>query len=126
MNVDHPFHFDASGRTARADADAHIRDMIEQVLFTAPGERVNRPDFGTGLQQLVFSATSDELAAAIAFSVQGALQKWIGPSIVVEDVSVDSDENELSVHVRYTVVRTGERGLGLGASSSSGISSSQL
>ena len=63
MNVDYPFHFDAHGRTAAADDDGHIRDLIEQVLFTSPGERVNRPTYGSGLMQLVFAPNSDALAA---------------------------------------------------------------
>ena len=56
MNLDFPYHFDSHGRTAAIDYDAHIRDLIEQVLFTAPGERVNRPDFGSGLLRLVFGS----------------------------------------------------------------------
>ena len=66
MNIDFPFHFDGSGRTASTDDDDHIRDMIEQLLFTSPGERVNRPDFGSGLLQLVFAPNSPELASAAA------------------------------------------------------------
>ena len=71
--LDYPYHFDGRGRTAATSNDAHMRDLIEQVLFTAPGERVNRPDFGSGLMQLVFAPNSDELAAATQFLVQGAL-----------------------------------------------------
>ena len=58
MNIDFPFHFDARGRTATPPTTDHIRDMIEQLLFTAPGERVNRPDFGSGLLQMVFAPNS--------------------------------------------------------------------
>ena len=60
MNIDFPFHSDSRGRTATTDDDDHIRDMIEQFLFTNPGERVNRPDFGSGLLQLVFAPNSPE------------------------------------------------------------------
>ena len=81
MYVDHPYRFDARGRTAETTTSEHIRDLIEQVLFTAPGERVNRPDFGCGLQRLVFAPNSDELAAASQFLVQGALQQWLGDLI---------------------------------------------
>src|SRR5919205_1882945 len=88
MNVDYPYRFDARGRTAETDTSNHIRDMIEQVLFTAPGERVNRPDFGCGLQRLVFAPNSDELAAASQFLVQGALQQWLGDLIELNDVEV--------------------------------------
>jgi len=106
MNVDYPFHFDGRGRTATTDYDEHIRDLIEQVLFTSPGERVNRPDFGCGLRQLVFAPNSDELAAATQFLVQGSLQQWLGDLIKVETVDVRAVESSLTVTVRYTVIRS--------------------
>ena len=109
MNIDYPFRFDNRGRTAEADGDNHIRDLIEQVLFTAPGERVNRPDFGSGLMQLVFAPNSDELATATQFIVQGSLQQWLGDLIEVNEVQVDSQDSSLSVTVQYTVRRTQQR-----------------
>jgi phage baseplate assembly protein W len=108
-NMDFPYHFDTRGRTASAGEDDHIRDMIAQVLFTAPGERVNRPDFGSGILELVFAPNSDELATATQFLVQGALQRWLGDLIVVEAVAVESDEGLLRVTVRYVVRRTQQR-----------------
>lgn len=105
-NVDYSLHFDGRGRTAEADDDAHIRDLIEQVLFTAPGEPVNRPDFGSGLMQLVFAPNSDELAAATQFLAQGALQQWLGDLIEPNAVEVESEDSSLRVTVQYTVRRT--------------------
>ena len=105
MNIDYPFHFDGRGRTARTDDEDHIRDLIEQVLFTAPGERVNRPSFGTGLAQLLFAPNGDELGTATQFLVQGALQQWLGDLILVEAVQVDSQDEILTVTVRYVVRR---------------------
>ncbi len=101
--IGYPFRIDGRGRTARAEGDAHIRDLIEQVLFTAPGERVNRPTFGTGLQQLVFAPNSEELATALQFLVQGALQQWLGDLIQVEAVGVESEDATLRVTVQYIV-----------------------
>jgi len=109
MDVDFPFNFDGRGRTAETSGDAHIRDLIEQVLFTAPGERVNRPTFGCGLAQLVFTPNSDELAAATQYLVHGALQQWLGDLIQVEDVLVENNESRLSVAVQYVVRRTQQR-----------------
>jgi len=106
MNLDFPLHFNGRGRTGETDNDAHLRDLIEQVLFTAPGERVNRPDFGSGLLQLVFAPNSDELAAATQFLVQGALQQWLGALIQVDAVQVDNQDSTLHVTVQYTVRRT--------------------
>jgi phage baseplate assembly protein W len=109
MNIDFPYHFDNRGRTAETAGDDHIRDLIEQLLFTSPGERVNRPDFGSGLLQLVFAPNSPEIAAAIQFQVQAALQQWLGDLIQVEAVEAQSEDATLGVTVRYTVRRTQER-----------------
>lgn len=111
MNVQFPYSFDPRGRTADSDLDTnpqnrHIRDLIEQVLFTAPGERVNRPDFGCGLLQLVFAPNSVELASATQYLVQGALQNTLGNLISLNDVSVSAAENVLTVIVQYTVRST--------------------
>ncbi len=109
MEIAYPFHVDGRGRSAEASGDEHIRQMIEQVLFTTPGERVNRPEFGSGLLQLVFEPNSQELAAATEATVQGALQRWLGDVIQVEAVKVESVESTLRVIVRYLVRRTQER-----------------
>jgi hypothetical protein len=109
MQLDYPYSIDGRGRTATAAPDPHIRDMIEQVLFTAPGERVNRPEFGCGLAHLVFAPNSPELAAATQLLVQGALQQWLGEVIAVEAVAVEAFESQLRVAVQYVVRRTGQR-----------------
>jgi phage baseplate assembly protein W len=106
MNIDFPFHIDGRGRAAATDDDDHIRDMIEQVLFTNPGERVNRPDFGSGLLQLVFAANSPELAAALQFTLQAALQRFLGDLIDLQQLQVDAQDARLSVVVNYVVRRT--------------------
>jgi hypothetical protein len=107
MNIDFPYHFDSRGRTAAPnDDDAHIRDLIEQVLFTAPGERVNRPDFGSGLLRLVFAPNSDQLAATTQYLVQGSLQQYLGDLIQVDAVEVENEDSILRVTVRYLVRRT--------------------
>jgi hypothetical protein len=108
MNVAFPYRIDGRGRSAEAlDDDAHLRELIEQVLFTVPGERVNRPDFGCGLMQLVFAPNSDELAATLQVLVQGALQQWLGSLLRVDEVRASSSGATLSVQVRYTALRTG-------------------
>jgi phage baseplate assembly protein W len=109
MQIDYPYHIDNRGRTAQTSGDDHIRDLIEQVLFTSPGERVNRPTFGTGLLQLVFAPTSDELATTTQFLVQGALQQWLGELVQVEAVKVASVDSTLTVTVQYVVRRDQRR-----------------
>ncbi len=108
-NLDFPFRFDSRGRTAQTDDADHIRDLIYQVLFTSPGERVMRPDFGSGLLQLVFAPNSDVLAATTQALVQGALQQWLGDLIVVEAVSVEVEDATLRVTVKYVIRRTATR-----------------
>jgi uncharacterized protein len=107
--IDYPFQFDGRGRTAGTGYDDHIRDMIEQVLFTSPGERVNRPDFGSGLLQLVFAPAGTELAAATQFLVQAGLQQYLGDLIEVEAVEVGVEDATLRVTVSYVVRRTLQR-----------------
>jgi len=109
MQIDYPFHFDGRGRTAHSGPDEHIRDLIEQVLFTSPGERVNRPAFGSGVMQLLFAPNNDALASATQLTVQGALQQWLRDLILVESVDVENDDAILRVHVEYVVRRTQQR-----------------
>jgi phage baseplate assembly protein W len=107
MNIDFPFQFDAGGRTAQTDDDDHIRDMIEQLIFTNAGERVNRPDFGSGLLQLVFAPNSPEIAAALQFTLQAALDRWLGDLIDVQRLEVTSEDASLTVDLGYVVRATG-------------------
>jgi phage baseplate assembly protein W len=100
----YPFKIDGRGRTAAA-GDDHIKQLIEQVLFTALGERVNRPTFGSGVNQLVFAPNSSELASATQFLVQGALQQWLKDLIHVESVTARNDESTLTVVVHYNMVK---------------------
>lgn len=107
--LDDPFHLDTRGRSAETGADDHVRDLIFQVLFTNPGERVNRPDFGCGLKQLVFMPNSDALVTATQQLVQGSLQRWLGEVISVERVDVQAVDSRLEVTVVYMRRDTGER-----------------
>jgi len=109
MNIDFPFHFDHHGRTAATDDDDHIRDMIEQFLFTNAGERVNRPEFGSGLLQLIFAPNSPELATALQFTIQAGLQRWLEDVVEVRNLEVTSKDSELRVVVQYLVRRTGQQ-----------------
>lgn len=119
-----PFRVDRRGRTAHAGHDEHVRDLIEQLLFTSPGERVMRPDFGCGLLDLVFAPNSPELISTLELSVQAALQRWLGDRIEVDALDVSGDasprtpggaagddgthpENVVRVHLAYTVRATG-------------------
>lgn len=105
--LDFPYHVDGRGRSAETEEDDHIRDMMIQVLFTDPGERVNRPDFGCGVKQLVFMPNSEALATATQFLIQGALQRWLDNVIQVERVAVENVDSELGVTIAYSKRRGG-------------------
>jgi hypothetical protein len=107
--LDYPFGFDGSGQVARTDPDDHVKDMIYQLLFTNPGERVNLPDFGCGLLQMVFMPNSEILAAATQVLVQGALQQWLGDVISVQQLDVSSVDERLEVDLVYVRRDTGQQ-----------------
>ena len=107
MNIDADFRFDRRGRTSEVDDELHIRQMLEQLLFTNPGERVNRPDFGSGLSQLIFAPNSDELAATVQFTTQALLQQHLGDVIDVNTIEVSAQDAKLVVNISYTIRRTG-------------------
>lgn len=107
-DVDFPFRVDGRGRTKLTDRRDHIRDLVEQVLFTAPGERVNRPGFGCGLLQLVFQPNSEPLELVVQATVQGALHQWLGELIAVDQVRVAAEDTTLQVTIGYTVRATQE------------------
>jgi Bacteriophage baseplate protein W len=109
MNIAYPFHFDSRGGTASASDPDHILQMIEQLIFTNPGERVNRPDFGSGLLQLIFAPNSPELAATVQFTLQAALQHWLGDVIDVQSLDVQAVDSALTVDLKYVIRQTNQQ-----------------
>lgn len=108
VNIDVPLHIDGRGRTALVDQERHIRQLLELMLFTDPGERVNRPTFGGGVRRLVFNGNSPELAAALKFNVQSNIQQWLADAIDVRDLIVTSEDATLRVDLQYVCRRTNE------------------
>jgi phage baseplate assembly protein W len=106
MSLSFPYQFDGRGRTAEAAPAAAVTQQIEQILFTSPGERVNLPDFGSGMLQLPFAPNSLEMAAATQFTVQGALQKWLGSGVKVQSVVASAQDSVLTVTVTYSIPST--------------------
>ncbi|MBK7624102.1 MAG: GPW/gp25 family protein [Kineosporiaceae bacterium] len=100
-----PLALDGRGRTALADEEAYLRGLIEHVLFTRPGERVMRPDYGSGVDALVFAPGGDELAQATRSLVHAALQRFLGDLLRVEEVVVTANESRLDVTVGYVPLR---------------------
>ena len=109
MNLAYPYHIDGRGRSADAAEEIWIRGLIEQILFTLPGERVMRPDFGSGVMQLVFAPNSPELAAATQMLVQSALQQALSSLIAVEGISVEAQDSTLRITVQYLILRSQSR-----------------
>jgi uncharacterized protein len=106
MNLNFPYQFDGRGRTGEAAIQDYVTQLVEQVLFTSPGERVNLPDFGSGMLQLPFALNSMEMAAATQFAVQGALQKWLGRYLKVQAVTASAVDAQLTVTVSYVLLNT--------------------
>ncbi len=108
MDIAFPYRLSPQGTTATAaSADDHIAQMLEQLLFTRPGERVNRPGFGCGLLDLVFSPNSPEVAAALSITVSAAVQQWLGDVVQIQSVDVISAASQLQVMLSYLVLATG-------------------
>jgi phage baseplate assembly protein W len=108
MDIGFPYRLDRRGRTADPGFADHVRDMIEQLIFTSPGERVNRPEFGSGLLQLVFAPNSPELAATVQFTLQAALQRWLGDVIEVRALDVRAEDSAITVEITYLVRALGQ------------------
>lgn len=106
MYLNFPYQFDGRGRTMETDLQTYIGQLVQQVLFTSPGERVNLPDFGSGLLQLPFAPNSVEMTAATQFTVQAALQKWLGGYVKVQSVLASAQDAILTVTVTYAPLST--------------------
>ncbi|MGW0948844.1 GPW/gp25 family protein [Streptomyces sp. NPDC002623] len=105
MRFGFPLRLDARGRLATVDDEEYLRGLVEAVLFTRPGERVNRPDFGSGVDRLVFAPSGDELAGATQSLVQAAVQRWLSDLLRVHEVRVEARDAVLDVTIRYTPLR---------------------
>jgi phage baseplate assembly protein W len=103
-NIDFPYHIERDGRTATSGDLDHIRDQVEQVLFTSPGERVMRPEFGSGVLAMVFEPNSTALAATAQMLIQGALQQHLGHLIAVNSVDVEALDSTFRVAVHYVLL----------------------
>jgi phage baseplate assembly protein W len=110
MQIDFPYHFDGRERTAETSEEAHIRDLIEQILFTNPGERVNRPDFGAGIYRLLFAPASTEQAATTEFMIRGALQQHLGQRIAVREITAEARDAAIYITIAYQILRSGAQG----------------
>lgn len=110
-SIRHPFAVDPGrGRIAEEERYAeHVEQMMFQVLFTAPGERVNRPDFGCGVKRLVFAPNSEVSAALAQVTIYQALTRWLGTAITVNDVKAVAIEEKLEITIAYTLKARGER-----------------
>jgi phage baseplate assembly protein W len=110
-SISHPFAIDVGhgGMTEEADYAQHVEQMMMQVLFTAPGERINRPDFGCGVRRLVFAPNSEVSAALAQVTITQSLTKWLGSAIDVNEVNATATDERLEIRIVYTLKARGER-----------------
>jgi uncharacterized protein len=109
LEVGFPFQIDDRGRVADPRYEVHVRQLIEQLLFTSRGERVNRPDLGAGLLELLFAPASSELVAVAEHQVAASLARWLSEVILVEGVRVEAFQSSLRVTVQYVLRRNQKR-----------------
>ena len=83
--------------------------LIKQVLFTAPGERINRPDFGCGIRQMVFAPNSRVTAGLVKVTIFQALDRWLAGVIRVQDVQVDALDERLEIRIAYLLLSNQEQ-----------------
>src|SRR5688500_6672947 len=103
-----PWQFDIRGRTATSEVQDHIREMIELVLFTGAGERVNRPEFGCGVLHNVIEGNTVQLAVALQSSMAAGLNRWLSDVIEVQELDVNAVDSTLFVGLNYMIRVTGE------------------
>jgi phage baseplate assembly protein W len=110
-SIKYPVGIDAGlGRLSQeTDYAAHVEQLIKQVLFTSPGDRINRPDFGCGLKRMVFAPNSDVAASLVQVSVYEALTKWLSSVIDVSSVQATAADETLSVAIAYVLKARQER-----------------
>ena len=106
IEIAFPYGLDGRGRTARATYDDHVEQMLEMLLFTRPGERVNQPTFGCGLLDQVFAPNSPEIAAALNITIAAAISLWLRDVVSVTSLDVRAQENQLLIDIGYTVLAT--------------------
>lgn len=105
MHKSFPFHFDVRGHIARCDDSAHILDMLEQILFTTPGERVNRPDFGCGVAAMVFGSTAPEFITVKKSQIHSQIQQLLGHLIQVNEIALSVQESRITIVINYTIFK---------------------
>ncbi|THD35872.1 MAG: hypothetical protein E7773_07945 [Sphingomonas sp.] len=101
-----PYRLAPSGQTETSDLDDYIRDLLAQIVFTDPGERVNRPDFGCSLRRLVFTDGRSETTAAVEALIHSALRQWVGEVVQIQQVDVTTADSLVAVTIGYLDVHS--------------------
>lgn len=114
--IDYPFAIDGGlGQLAlQTDYAEHVEQLMKQLLFTNPGERINRPDFGCGIRRMVFAPNSQQSASLAQVTIYQALEKWLSTVIKVDGVEVAAQDEILSIKIKYLLkVRREQRYLNI-------------
>ena len=108
--LDQLYRTDGTGRTATTtDLRIRVRSLLEAVLFTAPGERVNRPEFGSGIRDMLFDSNSEALETASDFLIRAEIQRHLSDVVVLDALEVTRNEGELRISLSYTPIGSDER-----------------
>src|SRR3954466_6292826 len=107
LNVAFPFRLDSRGHTEVTDDERHVNGMLEMLLLTTAGERVNRPDFGGGLRQLLFGPASPELAATVQHTLRAEILQWLDDVIDLRELDVWAEEGRMVLNLSYVLRHDG-------------------
>lgn len=108
MQIAFPYRFDADGLTGLTDERSHMRHMLELLLFTMPGERVNRPDFGCGIRHMVFAPQNSEVVSTLHALIESEIHRWLGDVLTLRKLEVTSEDATLLVLLEYQLPGDGE------------------
>ncbi len=104
LGVGYPFTF-SNGQLQAARDDALVEQSIIQILSTSKGERLMLPDFGCGINDMVFETNSDTVAHQFEYQIRDALGKY-EPRIEVLSITVEPQPlqpNCLNIGISYNI-----------------------
>jgi hypothetical protein len=107
MQIAYPYKFAPQSGTAVADDRSHIKQMLELLLFTMPGERVNRPDFGCGVQRIVFAPVGTEIEFTLQRLIESEIQRWLGDLLRLRNLEIRAEEATLFARLEYELIAEG-------------------
>lgn len=118
-----PYQIDTAGHTATSDLAEYVEALVRLVLETSPGERVNRPTFGAGLENMLFEGLNSALAAAAETLIRGKIVQFLGDVLTIDTLTTQASGESLTISLTYTINASAEQTTQIVTQSVPGISS---